>query len=356
VSETEQDRTEQPTSYKLLQARRRGMVARGMDLGFLIALATAVVSIWILGSWLWQSMASSMQTALRSAGGMSEGSVPLARVVEQLFLEVFTPILVFSVVLLSVAMVFEIVQTGVVFSAQPLKPDFSRLNPVQGLKKLFSLRMLVETFKNLLKLTAYTAVAVWAVHEALQSEHIATGDVRQLAASLAHAALRLIIAFALVALLFASADQIISRRFFLKNMRMSRREVKREFRDREGDPRLKQKRKQLHGEFVKLSQGLRNLRGADVVITNPTHYAVALRYDRSTMTAPMVVSLGSHQIAQRMKRMAMHYGIPVVESPALARELWRITSLNSFVPESCFAPVAEIYNRINRELAGAQGD
>jgi flagellar biosynthetic protein FlhB len=129
-------------------------------------------------------------------------------------------------------------------------------------------------------------------------------------------------------------------------MKMSRREIRRETRDREGDPRLKQKRKKLHAEFSKLRQSLHNLRGADVVITNPEHIALALRYDRATMQAPRIVSVGTDRIAQHLKRMALLYGIPVIENRALARALYSRTALNKEIPEQCFTAVAEIYNSL----------
>jgi flagellar biosynthetic protein FlhB len=156
----------------------------------------------------------------------------------------------------------------------------------------------------------------------------------------------LLLGFTAVALLFAVVDQLIVRRGFLKKMAMSRREVRRESREREGDPRLKQKRKQLHAEFSKLNQSLHNLKNADVVIANPDHIALALRYDRKTMQAPRVVSLGINRTAQHLKRMALLYGIPVVENRALARALYSRSALNKQIPDFCFKPVADVYNSL----------
>jgi flagellar biosynthetic protein FlhB len=135
-------------------------------------------------------------------------------------------------------------------------------------------------------------------------------------------------------------------------MRMSRRDVRREARDREGDPRLKQRRKQLHREFAKSSESLRNLRGADVLITNPTHFAVALRYDPKTMLAPVVVSRGAHAFALRLRRTAFLYGVVIVREPALARALFRC-DLNQPVPEALFSPVAAIYRGLRGRAAAS---
>ncbi len=143
-------------------------------------------------------------------------------------------------------------------------------------------------------------------------------------------------------------DQILARGQFLKKMRMDRRELRQEAREREGEPRLKQRRKQLHREFVKSSQSIRGLRSADVVITNPQHLALALRYQPGKSAAPIVVSMGANQLAQRLKRLAFLYGIPIFENRALARELYAKSMLDRQIPESCFKPVADIYNAMRR--------
>jgi flagellar biosynthetic protein FlhB len=244
----------------------------------------------------------------------------------------------------------------VVFSAQPLKPDFTRMNPAAGLKRLFTPRLLLETLKNIVKLAAYGTVGYLLVTHSLRGEGASIHDAASLLAAIWHATLKLLAAFAGVALLFAGLDQIIARRDFLKKMRMSRRDVRRESREREGDPRLKQRRKQLHAEFSKHSQSMRNLKGADVLITNPEHIALGLRYDRRAMQAPTVVSIGIDRQAQKLKRMALLFGVPVIENRPLARALYSRSALNRQIPEHCFQAVADIYNalrRRNEQNAGA---
>jgi len=142
---------------------------------------------------------------------------------------------------------------------------------------------------------------------------------------------------------------LVSRRQFLKQMRMSRREVKREHRDREGDSRLKQRRKELHGQFAKTSQSLKGIRGADLVVVNPVHFAVALRYQPGVMEAPLVVSRGSHAVALRLRRLAFAYGVPVIVDPPLARRLFRASALSRPVPDALFRPVADIYLGLRRQ-------
>jgi len=150
------------------------------------------------------------------------------------------------------------------------------------------------------------------------------------------------------AVLFAAIDQIIARWQFIKKMRMDRRELRQEAKEREGEPRMKQKRKQLHREFAKASHSMRGLKGADVLITNPQHIALALSYQPGVAQAPKVVSMGLNQVAQRLKRLAFLYGIPIVENRTLARELYRKSVLGGPIPEHCYKPVADIYNALRR--------
>jgi len=345
---TEQDKSEQPTSFKLDKARQRGVVARGMDLGFLTGLATLLGYLWVAGPQLASVIARSGHDALIGGPSLADSNGALLMASVLLLAPIVRPlVLMFATVFVGV-LVFEIVQTGAVFSTQPLKPDFSRLNPVNGLKRLFSLRLLLETCKNVLKLGAYSTIALLIIRAALQTDLGAMSDGRMLLSLLEREGLRLLGAFVLGAILFVILDQLIVRRQFVNKMRMSRREVRRELREREGEPRLKQKRKQLHREFVKSSQSLRNLRKADVLITNPQHIALALRYDEGANAAPLVVSLGINQLAQRLKRLAFLYGIPIMENKALAQELYRKCALNSAIPEHCYQAVADIYNALRR--------
>lgn len=347
MSDGELDKSEQPTQFKLQQARRKGLVARGMDLGFLTALVVLLLYMRVTGAGFAGSLATGMREAWISGPRMADAA-GVSAVASALFGRVTGWLTLLLAILFLTVLVLELVQTGVVFSTRPLKPDFSKLNPAQGLKRLFSLRMLLETGKNLLKFAAYVTVALLVIRGALRNDVGSVADARSLAILMARLAGRLLLGFVFVAIVFAALDQVLARRMFTKTMRMSRREVKREMRDREGDPRLKQKRKALHAEFVKTSRSLRNLPGADVLVTNPQHIAVALRYDGAAMPAPLIVSVGVNQVAQRLKRLATAYGIPIVENRALARALHRSGALDHFVPESCFAPVAGVYNELRR--------
>lgn len=348
MDNSEQDKSEQATPFKLKRARQKGQVARGMDLGFCVGLAVLLLYFWIAGPELGTGLARASRDAIVTAPAVVGAQSELFALTGHVFGAVVKPLLLFGLALFLTTLLFEFLQTGVVFSAQPLKPDFNRLNPAKGLKRVFSKRMVVETFKNVIKLAVYTVIAWLAGRQALNDYLANVGDAAGLAGAMFAAGLKLVAWFVLAALCFAVLDQLLVRREFGRNMRMSRRELRREHRDREGEPYQKQKRKQLHSEFVKASQSLRGVKGADVVVTNPTHYAVALRYDGAAMAAPAIVSRGAGDLARRIKALASRYNVVVIEDKALARALYRAGTLEAPVPETLYRDVAAVYNRVRR--------
>ncbi|MEH0198323.1 EscU/YscU/HrcU family type III secretion system export apparatus switch protein [Caulobacter sp. CCNWLY153] len=343
MENTEQNRSEKPTPFKLKKAREKGSVARSMDLSFLTGSFALLAYLWISGDAVWSQLTRAAAQALVAAPNVSASRHEILIVTAGALTSMFRPLTLLCATIFLVVGVFEVVQTGLVFSTQPLKPDFSRLSPAKGFKRVFSVRTLIETAKTILKFGAYATLATVIVQAAWAVDGPAATDAARLAQAMGGTSFRLLMFFVGGALVFALLDQWLVRREFLKQMRMSRRELRRESRDREGEPRIKQRRRQLHGEFVKMSQSLRNMRGADVLLTNPTHFAVALRYDPRSMEAPIVVSLGAHQFAQRLKAVAFSYGVPIVPDPPLARALYRSCQLRQAVPPDYYGPVSRIY-------------
>jgi len=346
--EQEENRSEAPTSHKLMRARQKGQVARGIDLSFLVVLIASLGAIWVGGYALADALVRAMHDAFVSGSLLAGDRETLFAVIGMSVVAVARPLLLFSLFVFALVLLIELLQTGFVFSTEPLRFDLSRLNPGQGFKRVFSLRMLGETGRNVLKFAFYPIAAWLVLHALLAADAASIRNAASLAEILRHLAVRLLSLFAGVAFLFAVADQMFARRSFLKRMRMSRRELKQEVRDREGEPRLKQKRKQMHGEFVRNSRALKGVRGADLMVVNPQHVAVALRYDARTMPAPVVVASGVNRLALRLKRLAFLYNVPVIEDKALARALFRSTAIDHPIPTATFRAVANLYNRINR--------
>lgn len=351
----ETNKNEEATPFKLDRARRKGMLARGHDLGFFAGLLALAIVAQLVGGELVNDLAAAMRRSLSLAGNVDgHGTAELTQswatalgIAGALIL----PLLLFVMI----GVTIEIVQNrGMIFSAEPLKPDFSRMNPGKGLKRLFSLRMLKELAKNLVKLVLYGGAAYLFIRSFAEDAGERSRDGRQLAGLLANGAGRLLLLFIFLAAAIAVLDQLLARREFARQMRMSRREVTREMREREGEPRQKQKRRQILAEIIKQAAAAANVKGADVLIVNPTHFAVALRYRPEEGDAPVVQARGRNLWAQRMRETAQREGIVIVRNPALARALYREGRVGQPISQNSFVAVADIYIALRRALAAGK--
>lgn len=352
----DQDRTEEATPFKLKRAREKGQVARGMDLGFVGSLLAFAAFILLAGPAFVARLAELMRLSL-TVGIDQAGHAPsVLATVKAVYWMAFQPLLLLGGVIAVVLISLELIQLrGFIFTAAPLKPDFSRLNPAKGLKRIFSLRMIKETLKNIAKMAVYSMIAWLMISSAIRIFGDTLQDAVSLSRALEGAAKRLLFAFLGAAFLFMLLDQVMVRREFGKQMRMSRRELTRETKDREGEPRLKQKRRELHGEMRKQAEGLGQLPGSDFVVTNPDHFAVALAYRPDRMDAPMVRAKGRSHFAQLLKRKARLLGIPLIADPALARRLFRETEAGKPIAPTHFHDVARHYGRLRRAAEQPEG-
>jgi len=354
MSETEQNKTEEATPHKLKRAREKGQVARGADLGFFASLCGLLAFFAFAGASAFQTLREAMRQMLAGVGGAHEPAFALA--LWDFSAPAFAQIGWLCAALAGAVFVFELVQVrGIVFTTHPLKPDFSRLNPAKGLKRLFSVRMLKETAKNILKLTAYASVAYFVILDTLANQARLNPNPQTFAALLSAAGFSLLFGFGLTALGFAALDQAIARRDFQKQMRMSRSELTREFKEREGEPRLKRRRQKLHAEFARQARDLGELKGSDVLIVNPIHYAVALGYEPALMKAPKVKAKGRNLFAQMLKQKARRLSIPIVENPALARALHKSSETGAEISPAHFRAVADLYIALGADKGARNG-
>ncbi|MGQ0661117.1 EscU/YscU/HrcU family type III secretion system export apparatus switch protein [Sphingosinicella sp.] len=347
MAEQEQNRSEEATPFKLRRAREKGTVARGMDLGFLGSMVALAGFILIAGETMMAQLGQTMRQAL--SAGMDAAADPerTRNVIAASYWPAVQSLTLLGGTIMAVVLLLEVLQLrGLVFTTHPLKPDFSRLNPAQGLKRLFSARMLQESLKSVLKLAAYAFVTFPIIHALLQAPARALADAQGVATSLRQAGLQLLFAYIGLALFFALIDQVVVRREFAKQMRMSRRELVRETREREGEPRLKQRRKQLHGEFVQQNEGLGKLAGSDLLVVNPEHFAVALTYDPARMDAPQVTAKARNAHALAFRREAFRLGLPIFENPPLARRLFKECAAGNAIGAGHYRAVAELYFRL----------
>lgn len=343
MAEQDMDRSQEATPYKLEKASERGQVAKSRDV-VSAAVFTAAMAYLAWRGWpVWREQFLFDQALLMQAARIDASPHNLWRLVERMLTATLWMGLPFLVTLVIAAVIANVVQTGPIFSFQPLKADLTRLNPVNGLKNVFSMQLLFNALRTVLKLV-FLSAAVWMVLSGLapQFYYLASltpiGFVHTLLDDFASLGLKL----ALVLWVIALIDLRFTRRQFAKKMRMSRKELKDEIKQREGDPRVRSRLRELRREMRKRSMSVRNTRNADVLITNPTHLAVALRYQHGSMQAPELVAKGAGVLAAAMRIIAARHNIPVVQNPPLARKLFRELDVDRAVPPEFFAEVARI--------------
>ena len=344
MSENEQDKTEEATPFKLKKAREKGNIARGSDLGFFSTLSALGLYTLIFGNFAASVLTDTTRTILgKGLVGVTEVD-NITALITVYAGRMVIPVAILGGMVFIFVIVLEILQLrGLTFSATPLKPDLNRLNPAKGLKRIFSMKTLKDAAKNILKMITYCIAAGVVTYGCINILKAIPINANSLATHMSTSGSRLLFTFILLALFFAIIDQIISRNEFRKQMRMSKSELKREVKDREGEPRLKQRRRQLHTEFAKQAKGVGNLEGSDIVITNPTHIAVALRYDAEHMSAPTISAMGAERIAEEIRRRAFLLSIPIIQDPPLARKLYETGKIDGEILPEIYEAVANLY-------------
>ncbi|MDA8456947.1 EscU/YscU/HrcU family type III secretion system export apparatus switch protein [Acidovorax sp. GBBC 3334] len=337
------DRNEAATPYKLQKAREKGQVSKSADVVSALVLVVAVAYLAGQGWDMAQAQFRLDRMVILQSTVRDPGGAALWPLVSRLLQDTLLWLAPFCAAVVIAALLGNVLQTGPIFSSEPITADFSRLNPANGFKRIFSARALFDTARACAKLVLLAGTAYYALKGltpqfyglASQSPQ---GYVHLLVSDLGGLGFKM----ALLLSIIAAVDWMFTRREFAKKMRMSKREVKDEHKQREGDPRVRARMRELRREARKRSQALRQTSSADVVLTNPTHVAIALRYVHGEMDSPQVVAKGAGHLAAAMRQIAARHGIPVVRSPALARRLFKELDVEHHVPPQMFADVARI--------------
>lgn len=342
--EQDLDRNLDASPYKLEEARKRGQVARSADATTMAVLVAAVLLAYAALLPALRGLAQLLRRGLNAAPSPPTDVAGAAQFLVTTIREavaVLAPML-FAIIVVS-ALAGLLQSGGLIFSSTPIKPDFTRLNPVQGFKKLFSIRLLYEAVKNTLKLAALVGVT-WLALEALlpSALNLLSLPGKSLVFRLADSVGGLLAKLCAVLLAFMLVDLLFSRWDFLRNLKMSHREMQDEHKNREGDPRIRSRQREIRLQFLKASRAVSKVPEAQVVITNPTHVAVALRYEHGVTPAPLVVAKGAGVLALQIRRAANKAGVPIVHSPRLARALYKEVGQDGYVPEAWYPPVARI--------------
>jgi flagellar biosynthetic protein FlhB len=358
TDDSEQDRSEKATPFKLREARKQGQVAKSVELTGTALMLSAAAFVYLFGGQLIDNALQLSAAIFSQAGNIHLSGHNALHLFTATSLQLLSAFWFLIALLIGGAIVVTFMQTGPVLSAQPLKPDFKRLNPVTGFKRIFGRRIVFEVSKTSLKIgLASLIIAMFLQHRFLQLLGLLATDIHMQPARLLHEVLSL--AFWLLGLLAAIAllDFIYVKWDFNRNMRMSRREIREEVKKREGDPKIKARIRELQREAVSRSASLSRVPDADALITNPTHLSVAVQYRQGQMMAPIVIAKGAGELALKMRIKAAQHRVPLIESKALARKLFERVNIDEPIIPETYAQVARIltavYNR--RAAAGTAG-
>ena len=335
-------KTEEPTQRKLDEARRKGDVVKSMDVPQWAALAGAFGVLAIGGGWMVQDLAEALVPYIARPHAFEVSGEGLREAVSAILLAA-APLMLAVLLTTAVAgAAGSLLQTGLMFSPEKLKFDLKKLSPMAGFKRLFGVDGLVQFLKSVLKVIAVTAV-VWFVFKphARQLETLAALDVAALLPLTRELLISLFIAVLIFLGLGAGGDYLWQRFRFMQRMRMSKEELKEEYKNTEGDPHVKAKLKQIRIERSR-QRMMQAVPTATVVVTNPTHYAVALRYEPGETAAPVCVAKGVDTLALKIRAVATEHGVPIVEDVPLARALYASVEVDAVIPRQHFEAVAKV--------------
>ena len=339
----EAEKTEPATPKKKEDARRKGQVAQSRDVSTVVLLVAATLA---LASPLGTRLASTVHDTARTAWSgllIVPDSVPdYHAVVVKLGIVFLLALAPFALLFVVVGMAGNLAQIGWMISPEALQPKFEKLNPLSGLKRMVSLDKLYELVKSILRLVVVVAILVWLLAPSLPDVLTHIGASTLMISALGGELLeRTIWTILLVFAVFAAADYMWQRYQYEKRLRMTKQEVRDEAKQREGDPQVKSRIRQIQREVAQRRM-FEAIADADVVVMNPTHYAVALQYRPPEQSSPKVLAKGRNHVALRIRARAEELGIPVVVNPPVAQLLYRTAKIDREIPEDLYQAVAEV--------------
>jgi flagellar biosynthetic protein FlhB len=336
------EKTESPSQRRLDQAREEGQVARSRVLSTFAVVMAGGAGIWLMGSALAHQLITVVREALTLDTGLAfhtELLVPRLHELSEATLLAFLPLLG---LLLIVAMFSPLLLNGWLFTFKPLQPNFGKLNPLTGIGRMFSANSLMELAKAVAKSIVVGGIGAWVIWHNKQAVLELVSE--PIALAIPHLGSLVWGSFAAIMggmLLIVAVDVPFQLWEHNKKLKMTKEEVRQEAKETEGDPQVKARIRSMQREMARRRM-MAEIPTADVVVTNPTHYSVALKYSDSKMRAPVVVAKGSHLMAARIKEIAIENNVPILEAPPLARALHKHCDLGQSIPEALYTAVAEV--------------
>ncbi|MDP5290724.1 flagellar biosynthesis protein FlhB [Oceanimonas sp. CHS3-5] len=338
-----QERTEQPTEQRLRQAREKGQIPRSKELGTAAVLLSACAALLMLGSSLGAALSKVFEQSFRLERDAIFDPAAMMPALAEAIGGLMWPLLGLFAVVLVAALVGNSLLGGFNFSTQAIMPKFSRISPMNGLKRMFGVQALVELLKSIAKVVFIATIAVWLLWGQFDNILRLSGETLNLAMK---DALELLLwmglGLCLALLPIVAIDVPFQVWNHTRQLKMTLQEIKDEYKNTEGKPEVKSRIRRLQQEMANRRM-MAEVPTADVVVVNPTHFSVALRYDKDKPgAAPMVVAKGLDEVALKIREVAREYKVPVISSPALARAVYFSTKLDREIPDGLFVAVAQI--------------
>ena len=343
------ERTEEATDKKKQEARLDGQIARSPEFMTAAFLIGATITMATAGPGLWRFLLDQMGQTLLFAGDEARFGTATIAVIQLIGWKTLAALAGVLAASLVIAVGVNVAQVGPLLTTKTLMPKFERLNPISGVQRLFSLRSVIELGKQLAKLFAVSAVVYLTIRRAIPDlEVLALLQPTALMGTVGEHAMSILRNTGMLFLALAAADYGYQRWQTSEDLKMSKQEVKDEYRNAEGDANVKARRRAMARDRIR-KQMFADVPSADVVIVNPTHIAIALKYDPDLAPAPFVVALGERKVAERIKALAFASGVPVIENKPLARALIKAARLGSMIPVDFYLAVAEVLAFVMRQ-------
>jgi flagellar biosynthetic protein FlhB len=352
-----EDLTEEASPYRLEEYRRKGQVAQSRELSGLAALIAAGVAAYAfaprMGADLLELMREVFRADLSARLNLGSNSVLGATMSKAFgtYVAIGLPVALAGFLL---GIFGSFAQIGAIFSADPVTPDLNKIDPIKGFQRLFSMKQLIDGARLVFKMVTLLAVSYAILKsQLLDSPRWMFEEAGRMFGAYGRAAYVMFLSLVGVLVVFGAADLALQRWEYMKNLRMTKQEAKQEFKEREGDPQIKARIRSVQREMARRRM-MQAVKKADVVVTNPTHIAVAIVYEKDRMAAPKVVAKGADFLAQKIRKIASDAGVPLVENVPLARTLYKSVKIGQFIPRALYQAVAEtlayVYRLKNRRL------
>lgn len=342
------DKTEDPSAYRLEKSREKGEVAISRELNTIVVLSACFVVFLFSTYYMFELISQFIDDLYRLTPEAALSRQGVIKLIENSMVTLLKSIMPISLVAIIFSLAIPIVQVGFVFAPEVIEAKLERLNPLEGIKRIFSMKSVFQFLKGILKFVLVFVVCYWMLDEVTSSlVGFFHADLNALLSFASHLTTKIVASIFIGLFVLAILDFGYEKYSFWQKMKMSKRELKEEMKEREGNPEIRSKIKSIQREMAR-KRMMKDVPKADVIITNPTHISVALKYDKEKMVAPIVIAKGADNVALRIREIAKDNGVPIVENITVARAIYKEVKLGESIPRNLYLAVAEILRFVYR--------